>query len=158
MDKTLQALKDRFRRLEWRAESSHYTGQRGQIVVTVWHDGGDAWGDGGRGDSWRATGSGGSTWTAVRGASAVEAVEKLAAEVQLSAALSGLPAEPEEWRAPERDPMAGVALLLGGGCCLLMPVELLLMGIAAIFRSRWGAFVLFVVVAVGFVAYFGGLL
>ena len=122
MDKTLQALKDRFPRLAWRAETDHHVGERGQIVVTVWHDGGDAWGDGGRGDSWRATGSSGPTWTAVRGNSAAEAVEKLSAEVQLSAALSGLPAEPEEWEAPN---MPGPAAL---GC----PALAALMGLAGV--------------------------
>ena len=107
MDKTVQALIARFPRLAWRAEADHHVGERGQIVVTVWHDGGDAWGEGGH---WRATGYDGSTSIGVRGNSTVEAVEKLTAEVQLSAALSGLPAEPEEWDAPN---MPGPAAL---GC------------------------------------------
>ena len=45
---------------------------------------------------------------ATRSASAVEAVEKLATEVQLSAALSGLPAEPEEREAPNMPGPAGL--------------------------------------------------
>lgn len=126
MDETLQALKDRFPRLEWRAEADHHVGGDGRIVVTVWRDGGDSWGDGGH---WRATGYDGSTSKGVRGNSAAEAVEKLTTEVQLSAALSGLPAEPEGWDVPD-DPMPGPAALgcpalaavfglVGVGSCLL---------------------------------------
>ena len=139
MDKTLQALKDRFPRLAWRAETDQHVGERGGIVVTVWHDGGDSWGDGGH---WRATGQwrvtdyDGSISIGVRGNSAIEAVEKLAAEVQLSAALSGLPAEPEEWEAPN---MPGPAAL---GCPAVGAV-LLLVWAAAVFLWMalmwWGA-------------------
>ena len=103
MDKTLQALIARFPRLAWRAEADHHVGERGQIVVTVWDDGSDL-------DGWRAFATAGGLQVATRSASAVEAVEKLATEVQLPAALSGLPAEPEEWEAPN---MPGPAAL---GC------------------------------------------
>ena len=100
-DPTLTALIARFPRLAWRAEADHHVGQRGQIVVTVWRDGGDL-------DGWRAFAAADGLRVATRSASAVEAVEKLATEVQLSAALSGLPAEPEEWEAPNMPGPAGL--------------------------------------------------
>ena len=104
MDKTLQALKDRFRRLEWRVEKNYHVGQRGGLDVTVWDDGGK---DAAR---WRARGIVGTVRLFTRAASAVEAVEKLAMEPDFADALSGLPAEPEEWEAPN---MPGPAAL---GC------------------------------------------
>lgn len=119
MDKTLSALVARFPRLAWRAEADHHVGERGQIVVTVWDDGGKDV------DRWRATGSGGPVWVAARGGSAVEAVAKLAAEVQLSAALHAAPAEPEEWEAPN---MPGPAAL---GC----PALAALMGLVVAFGA-----------------------
>ena len=103
MDKTLQALKARFRRLEWRAEADHHVGEDGRIVVAVWDDGGDL-------DGWRAFAAAGGLRVGTRSASAVEAVEKLAVEPDFKDALSGLPAEPEEWEAPN---MPGPAAL---GC------------------------------------------
>ena len=127
MDQTLSALTARFRRLPWRQEADHYVGERGGIVVTVWDDGGDL-------DGWRATGSGGPVWAAVRGASAVEAVEKLAAEVQLSAALHAAPVEAEPWDERERDPVDLALWAVGSGWALLILVAacgLLLCAVAA---------------------------
>lgn len=109
MDETLRTLIARFPRLAWRAEADHHVGQRGQIVVTVWRDGGDL-------DGWRAFAAADGLRVATRSGSAVEAVEKLATEVQLSAALSGLPAEPEEWDAPNMPGPAGL------GCSALAAV------------------------------------
>ena len=130
MDKTLQALKDRFRRLEWRVEKNYHVGQRGGLDVTVWDDGGK---DAAR---WRARGIVGTVRLFTRAASAVEAVEKLAMEPDFADALSGLPAEPEEWEAPN---MPGPAAL---GCPAVGAV-LLLVWAAAVFLWMalmwWGA-------------------
>ena len=70
-DPTLTALIARYPRLAWRAETDHHVGQRGQIVVTVWRDGGDL-------DGWRAFAAADGLRVATRSGSAVEAVEKLA--------------------------------------------------------------------------------
>lgn len=127
MDQTLSALIARFPRLAWRAEADHHVGERGWIVVTVWDDGGDI-------DSWRATGSGGPVWVATRGGSAVQAVEKLAAEVQLAAALHAAPSESEPWDEREIDTVDLALSAAQSGWALLVLVVtcgLLLCAVAA---------------------------
>ena len=90
MDDALSALVARFPRLAWRREGDHYEGQRDQIVVTVWDDGGDL-------DAWRAFGVADGIRVATRSGTAIGAVEKLAKEPDFADALSAAPAEPEEW-------------------------------------------------------------
>ena len=83
---------------------------------------------------------------ATRGSSAVEAVEKLAAEVQFSAALHATPVEQEQTATEHPDPLPRLAVTAIGGGCLLLAVDIIVEAGLWSIRSGWALLILVVTI------------